>query len=78
MSNYVDYVITELTVDLTTSHNVGRASFIFIDLTPTFPKVANMLDQIKQRDDAYITNYSISTTEITESTDLTGLEFTTH
>ena len=78
MSNYVDYVITELTVDLTTSHNVGRASFIFIDLSPTYPKVAKMLDQINERDDAYVTNYSISTTEITEATDLTGLEFTKH
>jgi hypothetical protein len=78
MSNEIDFVITELTVDITTATNIGRASFIFIDQSPHFPKVSSTLDQIKERDDAFVTNYSIATTEITESTDLTGLEYVKH
>ena len=78
MAHDIDFVITELTVDITTATNIGRASFIFIDQSPHFPKVSSTLDQIKERDDAFVTNYSISTTEITENTDLTGLEYTKH
>ena len=78
MSNDIDFVITELTVEIITDNNIGRASFIFIDQTPHFPKVSRTLDQIKERDDAFVTNYSIATTEITENTDLTGLEYVKH
>ena len=78
MAQDIDFVITELTVDITTATNIGRASFIFIDQSPHFPKVSRTLDQIKERDDAFVTNYSIATTEITENTDLTGLEYTKH
>ena len=78
MEHDIDFVITELTVDITTATNIGRASFIFIDQSPNFPKVSSTLDQIKERDDAFVTNYSIATTEITENTDLTGLEYTKH
>jgi hypothetical protein len=79
MKNDIDYVITELSVDLTTdNNNIGRASFIFIDQTPHFPKVQKMLNQIDERPDAYVNTYSISTIEIDETTDLRGLEFTKH
>ena len=78
MSNEIDFVITELTVEILNNNNMGKASFIFIDQTPHFPKVSSTLEQIKQRDDAFVTNYSIATTEITEHTDLTGLEYTKH
>jgi hypothetical protein len=79
MKNDIDYVITELSVDLTTdNNNIGRASFIFIDQTPHFPKVHKMLNQIDERPDAYVNTYSISTIEIDETTDLRGLEFTKH
>ena len=78
MAHDIDFVITELTVDILSANNIGRASFIFIDQTPHFPKVASMLDKISDRDDAFVTNYSISTTEITEHTDLTGLEYVKH
>jgi len=78
MAQDIDFVITELTVDITTATNIGRASFIFIDQSPHFPKVSRTLDQIKERDDAFVTNYSIATTEITENTDLTGLEYIKH
>tara|TARA_Y100000114_G_scaffold31764_1_gene27315 strand:- start:909 stop:1145 length:237 start_codon:yes stop_codon:yes gene_type:complete len=78
MAHEIDYVITELTVEILTNNNIGRASFIFIDLAPHFPKANNMLDKIDEKDDAFIKDYSISSTEITESTDLTGLEFVKH
>tara|TARA_R100000995_G_C3457846_1_gene111522 strand:- start:304 stop:540 length:237 start_codon:yes stop_codon:yes gene_type:complete len=78
MSNEIDFVITELTVEILTNNNMGKASFIFIDQTPNFPKVNNMLNQIDEKEDAFINNYSISTTEITESTDISSLDFTTH
>ena len=78
MSNDIDFVITELTVEIITDNNIGRASFIFIDQTPHFPKVNNMLDQIDEKQDAFVGNYSISTTEITEDTDISSLQFTKH
>ena len=79
MAHDIDFVITNLEIDIgTDNNNIGRASFIFIDQTPHFPKVSSTLEQIKQRDDAYVSNYSIATTEITEHTDLTGLEYTKH
>ena len=37
-----------------TSSNIGRASFIFIDLAPHFPKANNMLDKIDEKEDAFI------------------------
>ena len=49
MSNEIDFVITELTVEILTNNNLGRASFVFIDQTPHFPKVNNMLNQTKIR-----------------------------
>ena len=51
---------------------------MFIDQSPSFPKVQKMLDQIDERPDAYVNTYSISTIEIDETTDLRGLEFTKH
>ena len=78
MSNEIDIVITELTVEILTNNNMGKASFIFIDQTPNFPKVNRMLDQIDEKEDAFIGNYSISTTEITENTDISSLDFITH
>ena len=78
MSNEIDFVITELTVEILANNNMGRASFIFIDQTPHFPKVNKMLNQIDEKEDAFIGNYSISTTEITETTDISSLDFITH
>ena len=78
MSQDIDFVITELTVEIFTNNNTGRASFVFIDKTPHFPKVLRMLDQIDEKEDAFVSNYSISTTEITENTDISSLEFIKH
>jgi hypothetical protein len=79
MKNVIDFVITNLEIDIgTDNNNIGRASFIFIDQSPHFPKVQKMLNQVDERPDAYVNTYSISTIEIDESTDLTGLEITRH
>ena len=78
MSQDIDFVITELTVEIFTNNNTGRASFVFIDQTPHFPKVQRMLDQIDEKEDAFVSNYSISTTEINENTDISSLEFIKH
>tara|TARA_R100000329_G_scaffold137443_1_gene118553 strand:- start:1558 stop:1797 length:240 start_codon:yes stop_codon:yes gene_type:complete len=79
MRNIIDFVITNLEVDIQTdNNNMGRVSFVFIDQSPSFPKVQKMLNQIDERPDAYVNTYSISTIEIDETTDLRGLEFTKH
>jgi hypothetical protein len=78
MKYETDYVITELTIDLLTDNNIGKASFIFIDITPHFPKVQSYLNKIDEREDAYINNYSISTTEIDETTDISQLDVIKH
>ena len=79
MKYETDYVITELSIDLLTdNNNIGKASFIFIDMTPHFPKVQSYLNKIDEREDAYINTYSISTTEIDETTDISQLEVVKH
>ena len=79
MKNDIDFVITELTIDiLTDNNNIGKASFIFIDQTPHFPKVQSYLDRIDDREDAYVNNYSISTIEIDETTDISHLDVIKH
>ena len=79
MKNDIDFVITELTIDiLTDNDNIGKASFIFVDQTPNFPRVQKMLDQIDDREDAYVNHYSISTIEIDETTDISQLDVIKH
>tara|TARA_R110000822_G_scaffold13544_2_gene48052 strand:+ start:93 stop:332 length:240 start_codon:yes stop_codon:yes gene_type:complete len=79
MKNNIDFVITELTIDLLTdNNNIGKASFIFVDQTPHFPRVQKMLEQIDDREDAYVNNYSISTIEIDETTDISHLDVIKH
>ena len=79
MKYETDYVITELSIDLLTdNNNIGKASFIFIDQTPPFPKVKSYLNKIDEREDAYINNYSISTIEIDETTDISQLDVIKH
>ena len=78
MSNEIDFVITELTVEILTNNNMGKASFIFIDQTPHFPKVQSYLNKIDEREDAYINHYSKSTIEIDETTDISQLDVIKH
>jgi len=74
----IDFVITELEVVIKTNERNARASFVFIDETPNFPKVNQILNNIEDEDDAYIVSHSISTTDINEKTNLNGLNFTKH
>jgi len=73
-----DFVITELEVIIETNERNAKASFIFIDETPNFPKVNQILNNIEDEDDAYIVSHSINTTTITKKTNLNGLKFTKH
>jgi hypothetical protein len=80
MTTEIDIVITELEVLIghdDTAHT-GKVSFVFLDQTPHFPKVNSLLRQIEEQPDAYVINHSISTKDIDENTNLSGLEFTIH
>ena len=76
----IDIVITELEVLIghEDSAHTGKVSFVFLDIAPNFPKVDSLLRQIEEQPDAYVINHSISTKDIDENTNLSGLEFTIH
>jgi hypothetical protein len=79
MNHAIDFVITELSIDiLTYNNNIGKTSFVFIDQTPNFPKVNSMLNQIDEREDAYVKSYNISTMKISETTDISQLDVIKH
>jgi len=80
MTSEIDIVITELEVIIghEDSSHTGKVSFIFLDQTPNFTKVNTLLNQIEEQPDAYVINYSISTKDIDENTNLSGLEYTIH
>ena len=74
----VDAVITDLEIQLETSNNPlgSYISFKFIDLYPNFPKVNNMIEEIKKREDVDLINYEYSYTSIKKDTDLKYFEIT--
>jgi hypothetical protein len=78
--NEIDFVILELEVVLGFQGSVreGMASFVFIDIAPHYPKVQKIINQIEENEDAIVVSHNISTSEITEKTNLHGLEFTKH
>ena len=80
MTSEIDIVITELEVLIghEDSAHTGKVSFVFLDIAPTFPKVDSLLRQIEEQPDAYVINHSISTKDIDENTNLSGLEYTIH
>jgi len=80
MTSEIDIVITELEVLIghEDSTHTGKVSFVFLDQTPNFSKVNSLLNQIEEQPDAYVINYSISTKDIDENTNLSGLEYTIH
>jgi len=76
----VDAVITDLEIQLET-HNNPLGSFInfkFIDLYPNFPKVNDMIAEIKKRGDVDLINFEYSYTGIHEDTDLQYFDLTRH
>ena len=67
-----DAVITDLELQLET-HNNPYGSFVnfkFIDTFPSFPKLNDMIFEIKKRHDVDLINYEYSYTGIHEDTDL--------
>ena len=74
----VDAVITDLELQLET-HNNSLGSYVnfrFIDIFPNFPKVNDMIAQIKKRQDVDLINYEYSYTGINEKTDLKYFDIT--
>ena len=80
MTSEIDIVITELEVIIghEDSSHTGKVSFIFLDQTPNFTKVNTLLNQIEEQPDAYVVRHSISTTDIDEKSNLSGLDYTIH
>ena len=76
----VDLVITDLEIQLETSNNPlgSYISFKFIDSYPNFPKVNNMIEEIKKREDVDLIDYEYSYTGIHEDTDLKYFEIVRH
>ena len=76
----IDAVITDLELQIETTNSVygHYVSFRFIDTTPNFPKVSDMVQQVKQRDDVSLVDYSYTFERIDENTDISHLEITRH
>ena len=74
----VDAVITNLELQLETANNPYGSfiSFRFVDTFPSFPKVNEMVSEIKKRTDVDLVDYEFTYTGIHEDTDLTHLEIT--
>ena len=74
----VDAVITDLELQLETSNNPYGSfdNFKFIDTYPNFPKVNDMIAEIKKRHDVELINYEYSYTGIHEDTDLKYFDIT--
>ena len=74
----VDAVITDLELQLETSNNSygSFVNFRLIDTYPNFPKVNNMIAEIKKRGDVDLINFEYSYTGIHEDTDLKYFDIT--
>jgi hypothetical protein len=74
----VDAVLTDLEMQLETANNPlgSYVSFKFIDVYPSFPKLHDMIAEIKKRDDVELINYEYSFSGINEDTDLKYFEIT--
>ena len=74
----VDAVITDLELQLETNNNPygSFVTFKFIDTYPNFPKVNEMVEEIKKRSDVDLINFEYSYTGIHEDTDLKYFDIT--
>ena len=74
----VDFVIADLEMQIETPNSIygNWINFKFIDTFPSFPKVHDMISQIKKRDDVELINYQYSYSGIHEDTDLKYFEIT--
>ena len=76
----IDAVITDLEMQIE-SHNSIYGHFVvftFIDLSPCFPRVQDMISQVKKRPDVNLIDYNYSTKIIDENTDISYFEVTRH
>ena len=76
----VDAVITDLEMQLETPNSsYGHfVAFTFIDISPCFPRVQDMIDQVLKRPDVSLIDYNYSTKIIDENTDISYYEVTKH
>tara|TARA_B100001939_G_scaffold316222_1_gene302010 strand:- start:2373 stop:2606 length:234 start_codon:yes stop_codon:yes gene_type:complete len=76
----IDAVITDLEMQIETSASIygHYVSFRFIDVTPSFPKVNDMVQQVKQRNDVILVDWNYSFERIDENTDISYFEITRH
>ena len=76
----VDAVITDLEMQLETPHSsYGHfGAFSHIDISPSFPRVKDMLEQVQRRADVSLIDYNYSTKIIDENTDISYYEVTRH
>jgi len=74
----VDAVITDLELQLESNNNPygSYVNFKFIDTYPNFPKVNEMVEEIKKRSDVDLINYEYTYKQIHKNTDLKHLDFT--
>ena len=74
----VDAVITDLELQLETNNNPygSYVNFKFTDTYPNFPKVNNMIEEIKKRTDVDLINFEYSYTGIHEDTDIKHFDIT--
>ena len=74
----VDAVITDLELQLETSNNPygSFVNFKFIDTYPNFPKVNDMIAEIKKRGDVDLINYEYTYKQIHKNTDLKYFDVT--
>jgi|TARA_B100001971_G_C18069274_1_gene472187 hypothetical protein len=76
----IDAVVTNLDVALRSDFSPDGhfCSFTFIDERPSFPRVKRTLKQLGTHDGVYVVNHKYSYQEITDTTDLSGLEILKH
>ena len=74
----VDAVITDLELQLETNNNPygSFVNFKFIDTYPNFPKVNEMVEEIKKRNDVDLINYEYTYKQIHKNTDLKHFDIT--
>ena len=74
----VDAVITDLELQLETNNNPygSFVNFKFIDTYPNFPKVNEMVEEIKKRSDVDLINYEYTYKQIHKNTDLKHFDIT--
>ena len=76
----IDAVITDLEMQIETSASMygHYVAFRFIDVTPSFPRLSDMIEQVKNRDDVTLVDWNYSFERIDENTDISNFEVTRH